>query len=323
MHDFAKNVLWIFSYSKPEQFPSLILSGVIPADQLNIPRVIFKEDDNPIIFLKKYKPKIIITNKIKHKNLIRLLEVAKNNNIKIITVYDDWSFDKNSIHSQRHQLNFDSINLANLSVVKTSAASEIIYKNTGLIANIIPDCLWFKSEKPIAKVNYPFKASWFGMNTNHTTINEILPSLEALNEKIHLNIITNKFEKLQKVIESNNYVNLQFKFTVWTPEFNYDLLKSDLVIIPYSSDNIRLVKSANRIVDTMNLGRFVIMSNAEQFSEFKDYCYFGNIADGFKWLKVNQDLALKKTISAQEYIINNYSNKITVKKWEKLIKSLL
>ena len=152
MHDFAKNVLWVFSYSKPQQFPSLILSGVIPADQLNIPKVVFKENDDPKIFLKKYKPKIIITNKIKHKNLINLLEVAKKQNIKIITVYDDWTFDESSINSQRHQLNLDSINFANLSVVKTKAASEIIYKNTGLITNILPDCLWFKSEKPINKI---------------------------------------------------------------------------------------------------------------------------------------------------------------------------
>ena len=320
---YTKEVLWIFSYSKPEQFPSLILGGFIPANNLSIQKIIFTENDNPINFLEKYKPKLLITNKIKHNNLIKLLILAKEKNIRIITVYDDWSFDESTISSFRHNLNIESIKLADTSIVKTKAAADVIYKNIGFETSIIPDCLWFSSRKPIEKFRHPYEVSWFGMNTNHTTLNDILPSLENLKLKLNLKIITNKFENFKKIIENNNYSYINCEFINWTPEFDLDLLKTDIIILPYSSDNIRLVKSANRIVDSINLGRFVIMSETQQFREFEPYCYFGKISDGLEWLIKNEREALIKIAKGQDYLRDNYSNNITFKKWESAINSLI
>ena len=42
-----KDILWVFSHSNPPSIPSYVFSGILPADYLNIQKVIFLKDHNP------------------------------------------------------------------------------------------------------------------------------------------------------------------------------------------------------------------------------------------------------------------------------------
>ena len=62
----------------------------------------------------------------------------------------------------------------------------------------------------------------------------------------------------------------------------------DIIIIPYIYDKKRVVKSLNRITDSMNLGKLVVTSRMPFNLDLEDYCVLGNIGKGLLWTKENQ-----------------------------------
>ena len=71
-----------------------------------------------------------------------------------------------------------------------------------------------------------------------------------------------------------------------------------------------MVKSHNRLTESLNLGRFVIANYTPYYNEMKKYCYIGNLFDdGLKWLYNNKYEAVKKINRGQRYINNRFCKK--------------
>ena len=157
------------------------------------------------------------------------------------------------------------------------------------------------------------------MKTNHDTLEYGIKEILQYEFKIELRIITTKFDTIRHKLTKYNLRNISLNFVNWHLEWDQEILKTDIVIIPYINDVLRLVKSPNRITDSLDLGKFVIMSKADQFNEFKNYCYFGNIGKGLEWLKNNEKLAIKMISNGQKYVQKKYSIKDISEICEKLI----
>jgi len=319
--DLNKDILWVFSHSNPPSIPSYVFSGILPADYLNIQKVIFLKDHNPREMLTRFNPKLIIINKAMHINVINLAKTAKELNIKIISVFDDWYFIKPE--SRRTQLMFvDNLKLAKYSnniIAKTKSAANIIYKHTGFRAKIISDCVRFESQMPINKINYPFKISWFGMDTNHDTLEFGIREILEYNFEAKIKIITNKSDKIRSKLSNLNLKNISLEFIKWSKSMDKEVVTTDIVIIPYLNDHKRLVKSYNRITDSINLGRFTIISDQDHLREFNNFCFLGNIGEGLKWVKENNLLAVEKVKKGFEYVKKNYSVATIASEWKNII----
>ena len=98
-----------------------------------------------------------------------------------------------------------------------------------------------------------------------------------------------------------------------------DVIKTDIVIIPYINDHKRLVKSYNRIIDSINLGRFTIVSNVSIAKKFEKFCYLGNIGNGLIWAQKNEKKVIVKVNNGMKFIKSNYSIEFIAKKWSDLI----
>ncbi len=319
--DLNKDILWVFSHSNPPSIPSYVFSGILPADYLNIQKVIFLKDHNPREMLTRFNPKLIIINKAMHINVINLAKTAKELNIKIISVFDDWYFIKPE--SRRTQLRFvDNLKLAKYSnniIAKTKSAANIIYKHTGFRAKIISDCVRFESQMPINKINYPFKISWFGMDTNYDTLEFGIREILEYNFEAKIKIITNKSDKIRSKLSNLNLKNISLEFIKWSKSMDKEVVTTDIVIIPYLNDHKRLVKSYNRITDSINLGRFAIISDLNHLREFNNFCFLGNIGKGLKWSKENNLLAVEKVKKGFEYVKKNYSVATIASEWKNII----
>ena len=319
--DLNKDILWVFSHSNPPSIPSYVFSGILPADYLNIQKVIFLKDHDPREMLTRFNPKLIIINKAMHINVINLAKTAKELNIKIISVFDDWYFIKPE--SRRTQLRFvDNLKLAKYSnniIAKTKSAANIIYKHTGFRAKIISDCVRFESQMPINKINYPFKISWFGMDTNHDTLEFGIREILEYNFEAKIKIITNKSDKIRSKLSNLNLKNISLEFIKWSKSMDKEVVTTDIVIIPYLNDHKRLVKSYNRITDSINLGRFAIISDLNHLREFNNFCFLGNIGKGLKWSKENNLLAVEKVKKGFEYVKKNYSVATIASEWKNII----
>ena len=111
------------------------------------------------------------------------------------------------------------------------------------------------------------------MHTNHKTILNELTNLDNTNLKIELSIISNYFEDFSKSLNKMKLKNINIKFNIWNKKSNLDIIKNDIVLLPYPNDNKRLVKSSNRIIDSLDLGRFTILSKVKQFKEFEKFTF--------------------------------------------------
>ena len=98
-----------------------------------------------------------------------------------------------------------------------------------------------------------------------------------------------------------------------------EVITTDIVIIPYPNDHKRLVKSYNRITDSINLGRFAIISDLDHLREFSNFCFLGNIGKGLKWSKDNNLLAIERVKKGFEYVKKNYSVDTIAMDWKNII----
>ena len=318
----SKEILWVFSVENPLSIPSYIVSGIMPADNLKIQKIIFLKNHDPVKLLKNHKPKLIILSKAFHSGVYDLAKEAKKNNIKIVSIFDDWHFEnKSDIIRERSELNLKLSKISEVVVSKTKAAAELIFQNTNIVSKVIPDCIRYKTINPVHDFQYPFETCWFGNYTNHKTIPKGLEEINNSNEKVNLQIITNKIEKIEPITKNLNE-NIAIQFVNWSMNIHQNVNESDIVIIPLFNNNNSYVKSSNRIVDSLNMGRFVIINDNHQYSEFRDYCFFGNVGDGLKWIKENKEKALQMIVKGQKYVLQEYGLKKICKKWNNILNDI-
>mgnify|MGYP006086355351 CR=1 FL=1 len=313
------NILWIFSSENPMSIPSYIVGGIMPADYLKIKKVIYLKHNNARKFLLKHKPKIIILSKALHNGILDLAKEAKFLDIKIISIFDDWHFENTKDEIlDRSNLNRELTKLSKIIIAKTDYAAKIIKENTKVLPKVIPDCIRYKTLSPINSFKNPINVSWFGNYTNHKTVIKAIDEILLSDHKINLQIITNKIEKIKNLLKDKKN-SVSIKYFEWSLDLHKHIENSDIVILPLFKNNKSGVKSSNRIVDSLNMGRFVIVNENEQFKEFNKFCFFGNIGLGLNWIKNNEKEAIKKIVEGQKYVIEKYHLNKICSEWEKVI----
>lgn len=84
------------------------------------------------------------------------------------------------------------------------------------------------------------------------------------------------------------------------------------VVIPNSG---KLAKSANRLIESVRCGRFVIANNLPAYREFSPWMWIGDIREGMKWFEENQEEAIKRVRNCQDYVKVRYSPKEIAQQW--------
>ena len=320
----SKNdILWIFSWPYPEIVPSYVVSGIMPADYLKIQKVIFLENHDPKSFLLEFKPKLIIINKAFHSKVTILVKEASDLNIKIISIFDDWHFSNTGYDKPLFEYNKIIANYSDAIVVKTVTAANLVKNNIGLVPQVIHDCLRFNSQDPIRDIKYPFEICWFGMHTNHDTLEKGLNEILKFDYECNVRVITNRHDLAKERINKLELKKININLIKWHKSADKEIIKSDIVIIPYINDQKRSVKSYNRIIDSLNLGRFPIISKLSFTIDFEKYCYLGSIGDGLKWIKENKELAINMLTDGSKFVKNNYNIETISNEWKKLIDQTL
>jgi glycosyltransferase involved in cell wall biosynthesis len=318
-----KEVLWVFSNRNPDNIPSNVVSCILPAKYLNIKMIIFLPSFDAKKTLDKYQPSLIIVGAVFYDStgILKLIEEAKLRGIKVIVTIADWNLEKKTEHDViQNQIKLSLSKLANCIIVPTMTKSLFIKDKLNINTEVIPDCIRFTHSEPISKIIEPLELVWFGNNSNHDTfLEKALPEIFSVNIKVNIKVITRLIDNIKKNIKKKYFSNIKFYFVEWTPEMVKEVILSDIAIIPYLNDNRRLVKSQNRIVDAMSMGRFVITSDVSLADEFKSFCYVGDIGEGCKWVLKNPKKALIKCNLGKQYVDNKFSVKKISKLWEKII----
>lgn len=176
---------------------------------------------------------------------------------------------------------------ADLVTCNSETMKDIIYRETARDAIVIPDP--YESEEKPAGIGEG--ALWFGHESN----------LVDLEPYLDLN---------PKILTGEN----------WSRE-KQDLMLSECayVLIPTGKS---MAKSANRLIDAVRNGRFVIAGELPAHDEFNKFMWIGDIRAGVEWFNLHQKEAIERITECQRYIEKKYSPESISKLWFNTLEKL-
>jgi len=193
----------------------------------------------------------------------------------------------NHFHDSLAQYYYIHARNADLVTCNSEAMKDIIYRETAREAIVIPDP-YESVEKPAGIGD---GALWFGHESN----------LIDLDPYLYLT---------PKILTGEN----------WSRE-KQDLMLSEcaFVLIPTGKS---MAKSANRLIDAVRNGRFVIAGDLPAHEEFNKFMWIGDIRAGVEWFNSHQNEAIERIAECQKYIENKYSPESISRLWFNTLEKL-
>jgi len=88
------------------------------------------------------------------------------------------------------------------------------------------------------------------------------------------------------------------------------------VLMPVQTDNPRTdTKSANRLIDSLMSGKFVITTALASYEEFAPYTWQADYIEGIKWALAHPEETLERIRQGQKHTEENYSARVLSKKF--------
>jgi len=176
---------------------------------------------------------------------------------------------------------------ADLITCSTEAMRQIIKKETGKDAIVIPD----PYEQPEKKARISDTLLWFGHPLNLPDLEREAPRLQGH----RLIVVTNAAGAIP-----------------WSPA-NMDKAFNDagLVIIPTGRS---IAKSANRAVESIRRGLFVVANPLPAYSDLG--IWLGDIPSGVEWALNHRGEVIKRIKYLQDYVRHQYSPQRIGKLWK-------
>lgn len=210
--------------------------------------------------------------------------------------------------------------------VNTPQMGESVLRNTARTSTVIPD----PYERPRLEARFApqkdVKLLWFGGGSSlkFFPMIEVWQRLEREIKNYHFTMITGKAERVRNKqfqrFQSGVYRDLNFNrlsFYEWDWDLQGQLLAdTDIVLMPVNIEHHRTeTKSANRLIDSVISGRFVITSPLDSYQEFDAYTWQQDYIQGIHWALDNPEKVIERIQQGQAYTETNYSAQHIAQTW--------
>jgi hypothetical protein len=223
---------------------------------------------------------------------------------------------------------------ADLVTVNSVQMGMSVKAHTGRDSIVMPDPFERPKLEPTFNPGREIKLLWFGSQSSFKflPVVEIWQRLEKEIGNYKYTMISAKTDRLiskmslrqaKGQISGINFDKLDMQ--EWTWERQGQLLSEcDIVLMPVLTDNLRTdTKSANRVIDSLISGRFVITTPLASYEEFAPYTWQGDYIEGIKWALKNPVEVQERIRQGQKHTEENYSARVLSKKFiEEIIKQL-
>jgi glycosyltransferase involved in cell wall biosynthesis len=191
----------------------------------------------------------------------------------------------------------EMLELADTIVTPTKEMADRLYRVSGKSPVIIPDPYEYPQGPPHAVGD---KLLWFGHETN---LKDVKPWRSALNGW-DLTIVTGPSPRQGALL--------------WSQEtMLYCLSQANVVILPTRKGCE--FKSANRLLNAVRAGCFVVASPHPAYEEFRSMLWVGQLKTGLQWAKAFPDDLNGLVTQAQAYVREHYSPETIAKQWAQVI----
>lgn len=186
------------------------------------------------------------------------------------------------------------IGRADRTVCNSAAMQWKIWKETGKTAHIIPDPYEMAEREP----SFGDGLLWFGHESNLGDLYREVPNLKGY-----------KLAVVSKAVVPG--------ITPWSPQTCQDALDNcAVVILPTGRSPC---KSANRMIEAIRRGKFVVANPLPAYAEFEPFMWIGDIREGVDWAIENEGEILDRVKAAQDYVRDKYSPETIGKMWHELL----
>jgi hypothetical protein len=183
-------------------------------------------------------------------------------------------------HTQMENYYREHAEMADLITVNSDEMARIVFEETGRIAKVIPDP-YESDEQP---AGYGDGVLWYGHESNQKTIDPYRDCIDKV-----------------------------LTYPDWTREKQVQAINDcAIVVIPTDA---RTGKSANRLIEAVRNGRFVVAGELPAHDEFKDMMWIGDIRQGLDWAKDHPQLCIERVQQCQDYIRDRFSPKRIGQMW--------
>lgn len=229
-------------------------------------------------------------------------------------------------------------------IANTHGLADVVAQETGRQAWVIPDpvegiALPPSFEPPQApgwmgallgrRPPRPLRLLWFGaQERNFHYLRLLVPSLQALSREcpLELAVVCGPQQGIEKELQdwAAPSPGLRARHGLWSPALLKDeLAHCDMVILP-SDPAGRMAASANRLVESLRAGRFVIAHGVASYWEYRDAAWIGNdIVAGIRWAVRNPRAVLQRIGLGQQLIETTCAPAVVGPQWQAALTAIL
>lgn len=186
---------------------------------------------------------------------------------------------------------------------------------------------WLARRAGVSIESWRIKLLWFGHATNVPSLLDCIEELRSLSRTVPLALecVTSSGTPLDAMVSSmgsRETSNLFISLTPWSPEAQQRALEEcDVVLLPQAvREPKKRLKSNNRLIDTINSGRFAVCHPLPSYQELSDYAWVGeSMADGILWLLRHPQQAMARVKAGQDYVSKYHSPDALAEFWLKVL----
>ena len=216
-------------------------------------------------------------------------------------------------------------NLSDYISVSSEQMRLWVEHHTGRPSIAIPEAYERPRLEPKFNPGSVIKLLWFGSSASLKFVDWVTlwSRLETEIGNYEMTIVTAKSERMQNKMASRSRlteyknVNLsKIKFVEWTWEAQGQALEEcDCVLMPIGESHRTETKSANRVIDSLISGRYVITSPIQSYEEFAGYTWQQDFIEGIKYAVQNPAIIETQIKLGQQHVMEHYSPEIIANRW--------
>lgn len=232
--------------------------------------------------------------------------------------------DNNFEHPKYANYYRSMIALADKVIANTPQMAEVISHYTGKAAAVISDPYeGVRGLSHFSPLSSHLRLLWFGHPVNFDSLQAMLPQVLPLARQVplELHIVTASQMGIEPAcLQFNQQYGQQFRlrFSPWSLATTWQALQeTDIVVIPTVVDNRKLVKSPNRLIESLWAGRFVVAQPLPAYQEFAAWAWVdGDMIAGLQWALQHPEEVKRRIVEAQQYIAVHFSPAVIAQQWE-------
>lgn len=229
----------------------------------------------------------------------------------IVDVCDDY-FAHAHYGSQYRQHYIDLCQAADVVVSSTARLAEAIKRESGVSAVVIGDPIEGPKGSPRFKPGPSIHALWYGHPSNWPSVQPMLKALEGFD--VELTVVTHP---VVQIVDDLRNSNLFFRFIPWSQaEVWKALARCDVVLIPSLPTDFYAAKSANRLTEALNAGRYVIANPVPSYECYQQWAWIGDIREGLEACR--KDDGIEARLHAGQSAVR-FESWETMCKWERVL----